>query len=581
MERFKENLNICKKLVIIYVPIIILTVFVCFASFVNLIEKRTIKEFGTFKITSLKHIADKNENMIENTIYISNSYLFNNEIKDYVNMKDDETPYDRVRKYDKAKLSLIDNENIFYNLDYYITFLGIGNDNYITTSKHATREQDRERQDYIESIINQNRTSLVWSPAYSCYGENIISAVRYLVDVRTGKQIGIMIFDFPETVFSKAYDEYLDTGEYIEIVKGDGQLMSSSDKTMLGKSIRETELFQEIQGFKEGYFYSEEENSIVAFAKIDKMDWYIISSTPLEVVLSSFHDVRQTLALILIVTTLIFLMLTVVASRFVAVPIVNLAHEIREYHGKEGETEEKTPKNEVRYLHGEYKKMTERIEHLISRILTEQEEKRISEIEALQAQINPHFLYNTLQSIRNLNRLGERESIDKVIVALVRLLSELLHNKESMHTVLEEIRFLKDYVYIQQVRYGHNFEVVYDCPQETEGLAIPKLILQPIIENAIFHGLSGLDEGGIIRICTAVNEELLEIVIEDNGAGFDSSGLGKKEEGEPVKNGIALENIKNRLRLLYGEKAGLVIKSRVGEGTWVMVRIPARMGEGR
>ena len=70
-------------------------------------------------------------------------------------------------------------------------------------------------------------------------------------------------------------------------------------------------------------------------------------------------------------------------------------------------------------------------------------------------------------------------------------------------------------------------------------------------------------------------------MIEDNGAGFDSSGLGKKEEGEPVKNGIALENIKNRLRLLYGEKAGLVIKSRVGEGTWVMVRIPARMGEGR
>ncbi|MBT9776733.1 hypothetical protein GPL15_09490 [Clostridium sp. MCC353] len=581
MERLKENLNIRKKLVIIYVPIIILTVFVCFASFVNLIERRTIKEFGTFKITSLKHIADKNENMIENTIYISNSYLFNNEIKDYVNMKDEEPAYDKVHKYDRAKLSLIDNENIFYNLEYYITFLGIGNDNYITTSQQATRQQDRERQAYIESIINQNRTSLVWSPAYSYYGENIISAVRYLVDVRTGNQIGIMIFDFPETVFSKAYDEYLDTGEYIEIVKSDGQLMSSSDKERLGKSIEGTKLFQEIQGFKEGYFYSEEENSIVAFSKIDKMDWYIISSTPLEVVLSSFHDVRQTLALILIVTTLIFLMLTVVASRYVAVPIVNLAHEIREYHGKEEEAEEKMPKNEVRYLHGEYKKMTERIEHLISRILAEQEEKRISEIEALQAQINPHFLYNTLQSIRNLNRLGERESIDKVIVALVRLLSELLHNKESMHKVEEEIRFLKDYVYIQQVRYGHNFEVVYECQQETMELTIPKLILQPIIENAIFHGLSGREEGGVIRICTALKEELLEIVIDDNGAGFDSDSLCVKQVGEQVKHGIALENIKNRLRLLYGENAELVIKSRVGEGTSVTVRIPARMGEKR
>lgn len=576
MEHFKENLNIRKKLIIIYVPIIIITVFVCFVGFVNLIEQRTIKEFGTFKIVSLKHIADKNENMIENTIYISNSYLFNNEIKDYVNMKADEPAYNRSYKYDQAEKSLIDNENIFYNLEYHTTFLGIGNDNYITTSQTGTIQKDRERQPYIEKIIRNNRTSLEWSPAYSFGGSDIISAVRYLVDVRSGDQIGIMIFDFPEHVFSKAYDEYLDTGECIRIVKENGQVVSSSDKQQIGINIENTTEFQEVKGYREGYFYSEAENSIVAFAKIEKMNWYVMSSTPLEVVLSPFHDARQKLIMILAVTTAIFLLLTVVASRYVSVPIVNLAHEIREYHSRDGEKEEKVPKNEVRYLHGEYKKMTERIERLIKRILSEQEEKRVSELEALQAQINPHFLYNTLQSVRNLNRLGERESIDKVIVALVRLLSELLHNKEKSHTVEEEIRFLKDYVYIQQVRYGHNFEVFYEYPPDAGDCLIPKLILQPIVENAIFHGVSGYDEGGIIRISVACEAGVLVIRIEDNGVGFEAAEVETRAESEIVKNGIALKNIENRLSLLYGENAGMAIKSRKGEGTSVILKIPVQ-----
>jgi hypothetical protein len=210
------------------------------------------------------------------------------------------------------------------------------------------------------------------------------------------------------------------------------------------------------------------------------------------------------------------------------------------------------------------------INPMLAQIISEQEQKRSYEILALQNQISPHFLYNTLQSIRFLNRRGEQEKLEKTTLALVRLLSNLFVKNSPPHTLKDELDLVKDYVYIQQMRYGENFKVEYDFDENDMECAMDKLILQPIIENAIFHGLSDIEEGGLISITGRRRGGRFRIKIADNGIGLESI------PGDTMlRQGIGLENIQNRLRLLYNSDHLFKLEFPPSGGALVTIEIPS------
>jgi sensor histidine kinase YesM len=184
-------------------------------------------------------------------------------------------------------------------------------------------------------------------------------------------------------------------------------------------------------------------------------------------------------------------------------------------------------------------------------------ERRDAEYRALQSQIQPHFLYNLLNGLIGLNRLGERRTLERAIFSLKDMLRYTLE-KDDWTTVNEELRFLAKYCELQQMRFGDRLSVRFDCQREAEAFRIPKLILQPLVENAIIHGIEPLGRPGTLEVTATLGrrEGGLSIVVRDNGVGFAESGAGERH--------IGLANVKERLLIAF-PKAFLSIRSQPGD----------------
>lgn len=220
-----------------------------------------------------------------------------------------------------------------------------------------------------------------------------------------------------------------------------------------------------------------------------------------------------------------------------------------------------------------------------------------SELTALQSQINPHFLYNTLESIRGQALIDDNVEIAKMVEALSAFFRYSISRKGNLVTLRDELANINNYIMIQRYRFNNRFflDVVIDEEDEAAyDYLIPKLIIQPIVENAIFHGLEEKLEGGRVTIEIVVTEDILIITISDNGNGIESSKLKElnarihstdmrleDNDADRQRNtGIALPNIHKRIQLLFGEEFGVNVYSTVGQGTDVEITVPVKYGRG-
>lgn len=187
-------------------------------------------------------------------------------------------------------------------------------------------------------------------------------------------------------------------------------------------------------------------------------------------------------------------------------------------------------------------------------------------------QINPHFLYNTLTSIKYLAKQQRLDEVDETIHSLISILQNVIGKTDSMTTVRDEIENLGYFIYINQVRYGNGIKVDYQIARDCYDLMMPKLIIQPFIENAFFHGFVGTDVGNITVFINS-DEELLMIEVIDNGVGMANSETTINEKKYHFS-GIGINNVHERIQLLYGEEYGIEVYSEVGEGTSIIIKLP-------
>lgn len=236
---------------------------------------------------------------------------------------------------------------------------------------------------------------------------------------------------------------------------------------------------------------------------------------------------------------------------------------------------------EVQELAKTYNYMLDDIEKYIAELMNTQQEKRKSEIKALQMQINPHFIYNTLASIKMLVYQNDTEKTITTIDAFISLLRNTINNTDELVTISQEIENLRNYMRIIQARYGETVQIEFYVSRSCQNCEIPKLILQPFVENAFFHGYPS-GQKGTIQINIEKKEDILKIRILDDGVGLKtdtdntvSLHVKKKEHFS----GIGIRNIRERLQLLYGQNQSLTIEnSRLG-GTMVTIQLPARIKE--
>jgi two-component system sensor histidine kinase YesM len=231
--------------------------------------------------------------------------------------------------------------------------------------------------------------------------------------------------------------------------------------------------------------------------------------------------------------------------------------------------------DEVSQVGMRFNSMLEEIKKLIAKVRWGEEEKRKTEIKALSAQMEPHFLYNTLNTIYCKSVLGNNEDVNEMILSLSTLFQLGLSQGKDILRIEEELLHVKHYMALQQKCYEGMFDFIIEVEDESIlQLEIPKLILQPLVENSIIHGFKDREEEGHIRIRLRRVEQVLVISVEDNGIGFDADHLKRSLEQPLVDHkGYALRNIAHRLQLFYGEAATIQYDNQPDTGSKVQLII--------
>ncbi|OCT11629.1 hypothetical protein A8709_27510 [Paenibacillus pectinilyticus] len=240
-----------------------------------------------------------------------------------------------------------------------------------------------------------------------------------------------------------------------------------------------------------------------------------------------------------------------------------------------------------------YNQMLNRLEDLIKQVKREESLKKEAEMEALHYQLNPHFLYNTLNTIKWVAKIHKTPQISEVVSSLVRLLQASLGKKGDFITLRDEIGLTHDYMEIQKFRYGDRIQLETQVDELTLGCLVPRMLLQPLVENAIIHGIGPAKREGMITIRTWLDRDLLFCQVEDNGVGMpleegNFGGETMDAEGKTTKvdhmlkermSGIGIRHIREKIKLIYGPEFKLHIRSKPGEGTTIRMFLPIHQGE--
>ena len=317
-------------------------------------------------------------------------------------------------------------------------------------------------------------------------------------------------------------------------------------------------------------------NSVTAITPIKGTDLLLagtISSTPYAV------NMKQLLVILLLalgIGSLMAVVLSFLFSRSISKPIKKLATSMKaveegNIHIQIGDAKIR----ELSQLNHSFNAMVLQITSLLD--LTREEEAKLAEAErmALESQMNPHFLFNTLNTIKALARMHNEDQIYIITIKLGKLLRSTIDNHESECSIAESMALVDSYLTIQKIRFGEKLHVKLNTPQSCNDIMTPKLIIQPMVENAIVHGLE--PKSGEWNLCVDIHEEneLLTILIKDDGVGFDRSKLPLNLDELEKSTHVGLYNIYRRLKLSFGDKASFLIESKPGEGTMVKMTMPS------
>ncbi|SHL41948.1 two-component system, sensor histidine kinase YesM [Anaerocolumna jejuensis DSM 15929] len=235
--------------------------------------------------------------------------------------------------------------------------------------------------------------------------------------------------------------------------------------------------------------------------------------------------------------------------------------------------------DEIGKVTNRFNQMMDQISMLVQEVQVKEEAKREAQLNALEAQIQPHFLYNTLASMQHVASMRHETEIEEVANALSELLRSVLNNRNEYVTLWEEYEYIENFIKIENFKFRNHFEIIWDVEEEIWLYHLPKLIIQPIVENSIIHGIVDMEKGGVINIKAYRNEEFLLIQVIDNGRGISKETIEKLEK-EIKRNDklgfrqVGIANVFNRIRLLYGERYGGTIYSYENAFTCIEMRFP-------
>lgn len=539
----------------------------------------------------------KAENLtVENSRQLLNQTTIN--LEDYLrNMRriSDAMYYTVIKNTDIGSESLEDSMNLLYeaNKDKLVSVACYTNDGKLTEASPIATEKpgvDVKSQKWFQDAAGELENFHFSTPhvqnlfddsSYRYYW--VVSLSRTVELTRNGNSmLGVLLVDMNyssiEQLLEKANTDT--SGEYVYLMAPDGEIIYHPKQNLIHMGLYE-ENNTEAAGYEDTTvkenFHGEKR--LVTVKTISYTGWKLISVVPMKSFSMGMTGMRNLVVLLVALTVLAVVILNQMVSARISKPLRRLNDSVKEWEaGNMNPDIYIGGSMEVEHLGKTLRSTVAQIRQLMDDIVVEQEEKRKSELDALQSQINPHFLYNTLDSIVWMIT-GERyDDAVFMITQLASLFRISLSKGKTVIKIEDEVKHARNYMNIQKIRYKNSFEVDFQIEEDILDGCIVKLVLQPLLENAIYYGMEFMDGEGEIHVRGYRKDKDVYLEVEDNGLGMPEEEaaelLNGKERPHKHGSGVGLVNVHSRLKLRFGEAYGLVIHSCPDEGMMVQIHIP-------
>lgn len=547
--------------------------------------------YHRFKLASDKSAVANTEMTVESTIDRLNSSLLDlRQISDAAN-------YNIVQEYDISSQEFTRQFSMLYetNVDKIQSLALYGYDGKLIESEPVATVKDNVKVD--DQKWYQNARSEIENIHFSTpHVQNLFNdgTFRYhrvvslsrSVDINDGSTSGsgVLLVDMKYSVLEDMLDRINETssGIYYYLCSRDGEIIYHPRWTEINRGFFKEEN-NKAASYEDGIYEmktdGQKENVVVG--SVAYTGWKLIGVVPESVQETSINKFRYYIITTILILVMMLLQVNRFISRKISRPIRELDESVKAYEAGAMPDIYIGGSAEIRHLGYSVQKSYEQIETLMKEIIQQQTERRKSELDALQSQINPHFLYNTLESITWMIEAQRNNEAVVMISELAKLLRVSLSRGKTIISIEDELQHGRSYMNIQRVRYKERFKVEFLIDEEIKDYCIVKLVIQPLLENAIYYGVGNMDEDddGQILVRGEKKDEDIYISIEDNGMGMPEdirdNILTDNSKVPKHGSGVGVINVHSRIRLMFGPEYGLEVYSELDEGTKVVIHIPA------
>lgn len=562
-----HNISLKNKLVFLFlivslIPVLVIgTVSYNISS--NIIKEREIIDRGHI----LNDVIDQVTAIIDDKQLAGVRFHLDKSIQQFLGKEGSLNPDDAKRFEVDVKKLLFHNKNSLGTNSIYL--LSKAGTVYSYKKSEGVDMNNYENRQWFQESMQQGKVYF-WGDVEQIGGEYVIPFVRVISSLETSETLGVLVINVQKSFIEGAFENYArQTPGFYWIVNQRNNVISSFNKDdCLGKNIiQDLGIAPENLVDSKGYFeeYINGQKYLFIYASDRKTGWKFFSVVPIGDILGASRHIKQITVFLSLFCIAICLLLSLYLSQRVTAPIQTLIENMQQAETGNWDLS-LTPRynDEIGKLTDSFSRMLSRLKESVEKTIAAEKEKRDAELKVLGFQINPHFLYNTLSSIIWLSNAEKTDDVIRLTKALSNFFRISISRGQEVIPIEDEINHIRNYLEIQRIRYRDEFDVIYEIDDEIREFYVPKLILQPLVENAIYHGIKNLDGiKGIIRIEGYRKGGIIYLVVKDNGNVLTEADVARINDflannvTADKSFGIGIRNVNDRLKLFFGQEYGL------------------------
>ncbi|HEX2945024.1 MAG TPA: sensor histidine kinase [Clostridia bacterium] len=594
--KFYKNLSIRNKLIsTLFVQILIPLVLIGYLSYKN--SESIIKENSTnYSRDILNMIQLRLADYMDNLTNISQDLLYEDKI--YTALKSSSDTDDPIQQYEYENTinsylkMVVISRSVIRSI---CIFSNSGREYY---QDDNTREAGSNAEIPYYDMLQKARL-MKGKPYIHVVSENKKAKAVYLVRQINDRdhfgELGLLVIKVKTELLDEVYQGLTGNLQNILILSPDMDLIASKVNDDL--SVYSGLLSDKING-EAGELVDDKSGLFVSYITLKNTGWKVVAYVTLDELYKDANTLRRNIIMLCIIVIFVLTVLTIFIAFDIVKPINKLVKGMKKVQAGESNVQIKDDRqDELGFLNKAFNEMSGEINHLVNWVYREQLTRKEAELKALQSQINPHFLFNTLEAINWLAQLNNVPEISNTVSDLSDLMEGSIGRDDRLITIKEEFTYADKYISLQKRRFGDRIELIKNIQPDVNSIKIPRLLIQPLIENAVYHGIERIRGKGVITLNAEKLEDSVFIEVIDNGAGMEQEDLEQLNERLAMDNdtyfknlsdkrtkSIGIENVNRRIKLFYGESYGLKIESEAGKYTRAKVIIPFKIsaegGEG-